>query len=328
MGQYTKRQRLETVLAGGMPDRPPVALWRHWPGDDQDADALAYAHVKWQQDYDWDLIKVSPASSFAIRDWGVEDRWGGAAEGTRDYTRRVIHQPEDWTRLQPLDPRQGSLGLSLNAAQRVKQALGADTPVLATVFSPLAQARNLAGEERLITHLRSAPAAVRQGLDAITTTTRRLVEAIVAAGLDGIFYAIQHARYSRLSPAEYAAFGRPDDLLLLNAAGELWLNMLHLHGEDAFLDGVEDFPVQLVNWHDRESAFPLAAGLARFQGAACGGVSRWSLHADTPTATVAEARDAWEQSGGRRWVLGAGCVIMVTTPTRNIRALRELVGSP
>ncbi len=327
MTQYTKRQRLETILAGGTPDRPPVALWRHWPGDDQDADALAYAHVKWQRDYDWDFIKVSPSSSFAIRDWGVEDRWSGAAEGTREYTRRVIHQPEDWTRLQPLDPRQGALGLSLTAARQVKEALGAETPVLATVFSPLAQARNLAGEERLLAHLRAAPEAVRQGLAVITTTTLRLIEAIVASGVDGIFYAVQHARTSRLSPAEYAAFGRPDDQLLLSAAQPLWLNLLHVHGEDAFLDGLEDYPVQLVNWHDRESTISLTAGLARVAGSACGGVSRWSLHADNPAQTVAEARDAWQQSAGRRWVLGAGCVIMVTTPTRNIRALRELVGT-
>ena len=39
--------------------------------------ALAAAHLQWQRDYDWDLLKVGPASSYAVVDWGVEDRWVG-----------------------------------------------------------------------------------------------------------------------------------------------------------------------------------------------------------------------------------------------------------
>ena len=32
-----KRERLEKTIAGEQTDRVPVALWRHWPGDDQRA---------------------------------------------------------------------------------------------------------------------------------------------------------------------------------------------------------------------------------------------------------------------------------------------------
>ncbi len=31
-----KRERLEAAIAGQSVDRVPVALWRHFPGDDQD----------------------------------------------------------------------------------------------------------------------------------------------------------------------------------------------------------------------------------------------------------------------------------------------------
>ena len=51
------RQRLETCLSGEKPDRPPVALWRHFPVDDQTPDGLASATVKFQRDYDFDLVK-------------------------------------------------------------------------------------------------------------------------------------------------------------------------------------------------------------------------------------------------------------------------------
>lgn len=320
-----KRTRLEQMIMGQPPDRPPVALWRHWPGDDQDAAALAAAHLKWQRDYDWDLVKVSPASSFAIRDWGVQDEWQGHIEGTRTYTRRAVVEVEDWLRLRPLSPDQGMLAVQLEALRLVKAGLSPGTPMLATIFSPLAQARNLAGDVRLLAHLRRQPDAVQQGLQTITETTLRYLEAASATGIDGIFYAIQHARYTHLSPAEYARYGRPYDVQLLAATSDLWLNMIHVHGEETFLEAVADYPVQLINWHDRESGIDLRTGLALFTAAACGGISRWTLHQEAPDAALAEARDAWQQTAGRRWLLGAGCVIMTTTPTRNIRALREFV---
>lgn len=34
-------QRIEAAIAGQATDRVPVALWRHFPGDDQDAAKLA-----------------------------------------------------------------------------------------------------------------------------------------------------------------------------------------------------------------------------------------------------------------------------------------------
>ena len=51
---------------------------------------------------------------------------------------------------------------------------------------------------------------------------------------------------------------------------------------------------------------------------------------NTPTigvgeATVPSMSRVLEQTGGNSLVLGTGCVIMATTPTRNIRAVREIV---
>jgi uroporphyrinogen decarboxylase len=302
-----------------------VALWRHWPGDDQDAATLAQAHVQWQRDYDWDLIKVSPASSYCLVDWGVEDRWDGYVEGTRTYTRRVIEKPEDWARLKPLDPDEGMLRTQVHALALLYDTFGDDVPLLATIFSPLAQAKNLAGEKRALSHMRSHPELFTQGLKTIADTTIRYVEEATKAGISGIFYAIQHARYFLLSPAEYSLFGQPYDEEILASASDLWLNMIHLHGEDIFFDAVEDYAVPFLNWHDRDSGVSLGEGLQRFSGAASGGVSRDTMHLGTSGDVRAEARAAVEETGGRRLLLGTGCVIMTNTPRSNIRALRAFV---
>ncbi len=78
-----KRERLEAAISGQGVDRMPVALWRHFPGDDQDPAHLAAATVAFQRRWDFDFVKVTPASSFQIRDWGVQDVWTGNIEGTR-----------------------------------------------------------------------------------------------------------------------------------------------------------------------------------------------------------------------------------------------------
>lgn len=331
MSQSLKRRRLEAIINGERPDRLPVSLWRHWPGDDQEAESLAAAHLKWQKDYDWDLIKVSPASSYCLVDWGVKDRWEGAAEGTRVYQKRLIRKRSGWEKLQALDPGKGMLATQIRALKLVGEGLSAEfedsPPFIATIFSPLAQAKNLAGERRMLSHMRSDPDTFRHGLETITRSTIAYIEEAKKTGISGIFYAIQHARYEVMSPAEYQNFGRPFDEEILAAASDLWLNMVHIHGEKGIMfDLVADYPVQLLNWHDRDTRFTLADGLEQASAAVCGGVSRWSLLQESPEQALAEAADSRELTGEQRLMLGVGCVIMTNTPTRNIRALREYAG--
>lgn len=322
----SKRERLDRAIHGEPVDRTPVALWRHFPVDDQRAEDLAAATAAFQREYDFDFVKVTPASSFCLKDWGCEDEWRGHPEGTRDYTRRPIANPEAWAALRTLDPTAGHLGEQLACLRLLKAALGADTPFIQTIFSPLAQARNLAGADRLLVHLRQHPDLLKAGLHTITETTLRFVDEARRAGTAGIFYAVQHGSYRILSAAEYAEFGRPYDLRILEAAGDLWLNVLHLHGEDVMFDRFADYPVQALNWHDRETAPSLAEGRRQFSGATCGGLRQWrTLVEGTPEAVRAEALEAIEQTGGRGFILGTGCVTPVIAPRANLLAARRAV---
>lgn len=323
MKDWSKRKRLEAAIEGQPPDRVPVALWRHWPGDDQDGPALAAAHVRWQLDWDWDFVKVGPASSYSVADWGVQDRWIGHIEGTRETVHWPIQHPVDWDGLQPLDPGQGMLARQIQALHLLGQALGEETPFIMTIFSPLSQARHLAGQERMLAHLRANPLQFKRALAIITESTVRFVEAAKATGISGIYYAVQHARYSLMSKEEFLTYGRDYDLQILQAAGDLWLNVVHFHSTDIMFDLAGEYPAAVVNWHDRETGWRLADGLQWIQGAASGGIDHWSLHQESPAQTLIEAKDALAQTNGRRLVLGTGCVAMTTTPLRNIRALRE-----
>jgi uroporphyrinogen decarboxylase len=326
MDTMNKRQRLEATFRSEAADRPPVALWRHWPGDDERAEDLATAHLSFQQQYDMDFIKVTPSSGYCVEDWGVETVYVGNTEGTRECRRRAVSEPADWERLAVLDPEEGALGRQIRCLELIARAVGDRVPFIETVFNPLSIAKYLAGEERMLIHLRRHPEALRRGLEAITETMVGFVRQVMRKGAAGIFLAVQHAQFGLLSADEYREFGRPYDLRVLEAANTGWLNLLHLHGTEVMFDQLADYPVQVVNWHDRETPPSLSEALARFPRAVCGGLRQWeTMVRGTPEGVYAEAADALRQTGSRRFILGTGCVTPIVAPTSNIRAARRAV---
>ena len=323
----THRERMEACIAGRNTDRPPVALWRHFPVDDQQPEKLAAATLQWQKTYDWDIVKVTPASSFCIRDWGVEDEWKGDSEGTRRYTKRAVFALEDWAQLSVLDVDSPQLAAQLKCLSLLRNELGPDVPLIQTVFSPLAQAKNLVGGTDLLAHMRMRPEWVGRGLEIILESTRRFVRAARAAGLiDGIFYAVQHAQASLLTKDEFIEFGRSYDLQVLESARMLWLNILHAHGENLYFNNVADYPVQMINWHDRDTPPSLSEALPRTRAALCGGLRRETMVYGTAEDVEAEAIDAFDQTrGGQRLMLATGCVVPIIAPHGNLMAARMSV---
>jgi uroporphyrinogen decarboxylase len=316
----THKERIQACLNNEILDRPPVALWRHFPVDDQDPGLLAKATLHFQRTYDFDLVKVTPASSFCAKDWGVEDEWIGHTEGTRQYTKRIIKDPRDWERLPVLDPTTTHLAGQLDCLRIIRAELDPETPLLQTVFSPLAQAKNLAGNETLIAHLRLYPEAVMKGLATIAETTRRFVEACLDTGIDGVFYAIQHAQASLLTLEEYQTFGLPHDQKALEPAQEIWCNLLHLHGHDVYFSLLDSLQFQIVNWHDRETFPSLAEAQKHFSGIVCGGMRQDTLVFQNQAEVQKEAADAIQQTDGQRFMLGTGCVVPVIASHGNILA--------
>ncbi len=321
----SKRERLEAAIAKDIADRPPFALWRHFPVDDQTPDGLAESTSLYQARFDYDFVKVTPASSFCLLDWGVEDEWNGNPEGTRDYTQRVIKEASDWGKLEVLDAEQGCLGKQLKCLELLRERLGETQPIIQTVFSPLSQAKNLAGRQVLFEHLHRDPEEVIAGLEIITQSTVNFIEAMKDRGVDGIFYAIQFGSYRNFDSESYRKFADVYNLRILGAAEQFWLNVLHLHGEAIMFDLAEQYPVQIVNWHDREVSPSLEDGASRISGAVCGGIRRMTMVCGDPAQVREEADQALKSLNGRGVVLGTGCVVPVHAPRMNIEAARTAV---
>lgn len=322
----THRERIQTCLQNEHTDRTPIAMWRHFPNEDQNPESLAKATLNFQNTYDFDIVKVTPASSFAVKDWGVEDEWQPNTEGSRTYTKHVIKTPQDWETLKPLDPfNSPHLSGQLACLRLIKQNLAPETPLIQTIFNPMSQARHLAGNALLLEHIQKYPEAVTKGLDTISKTTQKFIEAVCDIGVDGIFYAIQHAQGSIISLDDYKSIALPFDHETLSPAQDLWCNMLHLHGKDIYFSLLRLLKFQIVNWHDRESSPSLIEAQSLFRGAVCGGIRQETLEKLNQDDIQREAEDAIAQTGDKRFILSTGCVVPYVTSHENIMAARKSV---
>jgi uroporphyrinogen decarboxylase len=91
-------------------------------------------------------------------------------------------------------------------------------------------------------------------------------------------------------------------------------------------DQVIDYPVAIINWHDRETSPSLAEGQALFPGVVCGGLRREeTMVLGSPEQVRAEARQALHATHGNRFILGTGCVVPITAPYGNLMAARHAV---
>lgn len=326
------RERINATLRGEPTDHTPIALWRHFPNDDLNAERLAARVVEFQKKYEFDFVKVTPASSYPAEMYGATFRVPSPGsprlrEGTRETVTHPVNALQDWDKLAPLDTTNPVFVRELAALKLIRQQLGNDVHILQTIFSPLNAALNIAGD-KLYADLRAHPDVVHRALRPITETTIRFSIESLRAGADAIFFATQMATSTRLTLDEFRAFGEPYDLQVLHAirAAKPDFIFLHIHGLDIYFDALLHYPVDVVNWHDRRTAPSLRAARSKWKGTLSGGFDEWNVLAGkSRDAVVNQARDAVAQAGERGFILAAGCVIAVDTPEENIRAAIEAV---
>lgn len=315
----TSRERLQAAIAGTAPDHPPVALWRHFPEEDQTARGLTEATIAWQERFGCDLVKFMPPGDYPIIDWGGETIYQGSRSGTRTTIRFPINDLADWDRLRPVDVHQGFNAVVLEALARTRARLDPTVPLFQTIFSPLTIAMKLSNSQA-VAHLRAAPERMHAALHVITEVTTAMLRASLDAGADGIFFATQCADEHIMTENEYRAFGLPYDLSVLQVARPECIVLLHLHGERPMFSLQSAYPASIINWHDRHAGPTLADAQRQYGRCVAGGLNERTIADRAADEITAEAEDALAATGGHRHLLAPGCVIPIDTPAENILA--------
>jgi uroporphyrinogen decarboxylase len=221
----------------------------------------------------------------------------------------------------------GALGEHLGALDHIAKELGGELPLLMTVFTPLSVAAQLAGSSQALQgFIAEHPASVHHALEAITQTFAEFAAECLKAGADGLFFATNGwATYDGLTDEEYAEFGRPYDLRLLEAVPDAEFHVLHVCGSNNMLSDLADYPVAAFNWDTQDDTnIWLLEGLKTTGRTVIGGVpQRGVLLEGSPEEVAEEARWTLSAMAGTRWMLGPGCTISPESPEANIRALRD-----
>ena len=320
------RERVLACLAGEDVDRPPASMWRHFYAEETAPDTLAEAMLGFQREYDWDFMKVNPRASYHAEDWGLTMRTGG--DGSPEAVSWPVREPGDWTRLEVLDPSAGVLGEQLEALRLIGKGLEGQVPFLMTVFTPLSiAARLVRSEETFLQHLREHPDKVRHALEVVTETFARYTEACLEVGANGLFYATTSwATTDSLTLDEYAAFARPYDLRVLEAASGAEFNLLHVCRDNNMLAELGNYPVHAFNWDaGGQGNLSLAEGRTTLAPrSVVGGL----LHKDglvdaSPGDLARTVQDITRIMGPTGWMLGTGCTFPPDTPEENVRAVAD-----
>lgn len=326
----TSRERIYKAIKGESTDRIPFSLWRHFPDVDQTSQGLAEAVISFQKKFDFDLVKVTPASGYLAEAFGGKfvPLKTGLPKGIRECVYFPIKNSGDWKKIKPIDINQGILKRELDALKLIRKGVDNDVPVVQTVPNPLTLARTIRGES-LFDDLRYHAADLKPALAAITETVIKFSLASLEAGADGIFFFTQVASFDFLAGKEYQEFGTKYDLQILNALGEKnALLILHIHGLNIMFDLLKDYSVQIINWHDQLTKPTLSEAQKSFKGAVLGGVEENEiLLKEKPEDIKKHIKKILKQTGGKRLIIGPGCVLPVNTPEENIKAVKESLNS-
>ncbi len=329
----SSRERIQMILAGERPDRYALSCWRHFFETEHDREKNLDILLGFQQKYQWDFVKLNSPADYHVEGWGVQ------VEHSRKETvkHRKLNYPvtdlDDWQKIKPIPITAKPLNDELWKLSRMRKALGAEVPILMTIFSPLAiAARMVENENVLLSHLDRNHDVILSALESITATFEQFVLETRNAGADGIFFATSHwATKQKFSWPDYERYFLPFDRRVMAATGADAQNMLHLCDRETMLLEFANaqFPARMINWNTHDpSNPPLDKGVEILPNMTCvGGLDHdgWLLRSE-PDEVAWLAGQMMKKYDPARVIFAPGCTLDPATPMRNLDALRETIG--
>src|SRR5262249_44355653 len=150
----TGRERVEAALAMGVADRAPAGAWGHTYREEWSPSELAEVTVARARRFGWDFVKFQPRASTFAEAFGSEYRPSGHRLRAPVIIRRAVPDLESWRSISLTQP--GVFDEQVRSLAQVVRSLGADVPVIQTVFSPITVGGYLVGksQSRVVRELR------------------------------------------------------------------------------------------------------------------------------------------------------------------------------
>jgi uroporphyrinogen decarboxylase len=309
----TSVDRVQAALLGKDVDRVPFCFWHHFKPEGSGIRMAELTMEFFRKKFDLDIVKIMPDLPYP-------------------KPQQTFTLANQWNSLPNLGPDTPIFQQQLICIRTLREQLGKDFPLILTIFSPLTQTFRFVGKTLSIAHARENPQAFEEGLAILASNLRLLASAAIEVGASGIFFSSMGATNTDFTPMEYARFGRPYDLQVLEGTKAGWLNIMHAHADpdqeddEIYFENFVDYPVQVISWSDRLTGPSLSEALTMTDKCLMGGLAeRGPLTHGGEIEIENEIIAAVTQTKGRRLILANGCSVPDDTPEEWLYVARKLV---
>ena len=209
----------------------------------------------------------------------------------------------------------------LGAGLLSKQTNG-NVPVIGWIEGPLAEACDLSGIEQFMMMLMMDPDIANLLLDKCMLTAKDFAKAQIEAGCDVI--GMGDAICSQIDPVTYDVFVKERHREIICFIHECGAKVkMHICGNIThLLPSLKDLGIDIldIDWQiDPQHAFDvMGPDVIR-----CGNIDPRFIMDKTPDEIYTACKQLCNKEQGRKFILSAGCEIIVTTPHENLMAMRK-----
>ncbi len=282
---------------------------------------LAEANLRALNDFDIDMVGL-------ISDPYRETSAFGAGinfipEGVPRCLELVIKSNEDVRNLKRPDVYQCERTLDrIRGAELLWKETNGDVPIIGWIEGPMAEACDLAGIEQFMMMQMMDPDIANLLLDKCVVTAKDFAKAQIDAGCDII--GMGDAICSQIDPFTYETFVKErhrEIISFIHASGARV--KLHICGDIAhLLPSMIDLGIDIldIDWQvDPQYAYEvMGPDVIR-----CGNIDPRFVMDKNPDEIYSVCRQLCDNEKGRKFILSAGCEIIVTTPAENLMAMRS-----
>ncbi|MBR1591192.1 MAG: MtaA/CmuA family methyltransferase [Acidaminococcaceae bacterium] len=335
----TAKERVLTVLTGGVPDRKPVLsvcqyatyglmekTGAFWPEAHYDGKAMAELALGGASVLHLDAVRVPFCQTVEAEIFGSTIKNGGKTHIPS------IETPAFTLDDKPIIPAgftdRGRIPAILEAITRCRKAVGEDVAVMGSIVGPFSVAANIIGIATLLKASLRKPEKLLPFFSAAEKTAEAYADAVINAGADAIVIEDMMASLDMISPKTYRTLAFPYEKQLVDHIGGRIPVIIHICGK---LDMVmNDIAATGVSAISVESAVDIAKVKKQFFDAGISVPVFGSVH---PIRVLLEGNKDDVIKAVRKSVedgadaISPDCAVAPETPLENLIAMTEAVAS-
>jgi len=302
-----KIERMDAVLAGREPDRPPVSLWYHFGNQHLPGKKYADIALDWFDHYDFDFLKL------------MNDYFYPMPKGIEE-----IRDAAGLAKLTRFEPESCAWKEQLDAIRIIAARLKGKAYFLDTVFDPWQSLQRSIAGEHLLNMTKTCPNELKGALDLVADNLIAYAKKSLELGTSGIFMSVLGSA-DQLDRGIFKEFAKPAATKVFKAVEKLGImNTAHLHGDQIYTDDVLDFPVKIVSWEDRMPDNPSIAEMRkRWSGIMMAGIDNNRVTRVSTAFCRENVRIGLRNGGKDRFILANGCSIPTWLDPDALKAMVE-----